>query len=93
MTYRYKIDQQDQHLIYKARCAVRGNLMQPGTHYDSDNTTTCMAEKTTMRLLLAMAASQNWACEHFDIFRLLPRKIPPNLFCLHQVTPTLRWLS
>ena len=42
-------------------------MLVPGVHYDPDQTTTYMAEKTSVRLLLALCAAKNWVIEHFDI--------------------------
>ena len=41
--------------------------MTPRKHYDTDQVTTHMADKTTVRLVLAIAASRNWSLEHMDI--------------------------
>ena len=41
--------------------------MVPGVHYDPDQTTTYMAEKKSVRHLLALCAAKNWVIEHFDI--------------------------
>ena len=41
--------------------------MTPGTHFDPSNTTTYMAENTTVRIILAIAAAHNCPCEHLDI--------------------------
>ena len=60
MKFRYIRDHTGAVTACKARCAARGDRMTPGKHYDPDQVTTHMAEKTTLRLLLAIAASHNW---------------------------------
>lgn len=39
----------------------------PHTHYDQDETATFMADKTTIRLLFALAAANGLHMEHLDI--------------------------
>ena len=65
MTYKYKRHPNGTQAIRK--CTVRGDMMVPSVHYDPDQTTTYMAEKTSVRLLLSLCAAQNWVIEHFDI--------------------------
>ena len=67
MTFRYIRDDTGTVTDRKARCAARGDRMTPGTQYDPEQVTNYMADKTTVRLLLAIAASQNWPLEHMDI--------------------------
>ena len=79
MTFRYIRDHTSTVTDRKARCAARGDRMTPGTHYDPEQVTTYMAGKTTVRLLLAIAASQNWPLEHMDISSAyLHEKCPPG---------------
>lgn len=55
MTYRYK-HSPTLDIDRKARSSVRGDRMQPYLHYDPNHTASYMAEKTTIRTLLAIAA-------------------------------------
>lgn len=41
--------------------------MKPGVHYDRDQTTAYMDEKTSVKVLLATAAEKQWGVEHFHI--------------------------
>lgn len=67
MTYRYKRDTDSSITEPKARCSVRGDLMKPNVHYNPEHTASHMADKTTVRLLLAIKAAANLPSEHFDI--------------------------
>lgn len=67
MLYRYKRSPQGDIMRRKARCNVRGDKMIPHLHYDPMHTTAYMADKSTIRLILAMAAHHGYAQEHFDI--------------------------
>ena len=51
----------------KARCSARDDKMIPHVHFNPEKTVTYMADKTTVRLLFAMAASFNMFIEHIDI--------------------------
>ena len=67
MVYRYKRDSMGQIVKGRARCAVRGNKIIPYIHYDPKQTTTYMADKTTVRIFFAIAASPRQLIEHIDI--------------------------
>ena len=67
MTYRYKRDERGTIISRKARCSFRGDKMQANIHYDPDSTTTYTADKTTVRLLLAIAATFEMQLDHLDI--------------------------
>ena len=65
--YWYKRDPQGTIVKRKARCAARGDKMIPNVHFDPEHTTMYMADRTTVRLLFAIAASQKLHIEHIDI--------------------------
>ena len=65
MTYRYKRDKNA--TKYQARCSIRGDRMTLRIHYDPEKTATYMADRTTVRIIFAKAASMNMEIEHFDI--------------------------
>lgn len=68
MTNRYKTTSNTPtQLDRKARCSVRGDLMQPHLHYDPAQVATYMAEKASVRMIFALAAAQSLHLEHFDI--------------------------
>ena len=67
MTFRYIRDRTGAISARKARCVARGDRMTPGKHYDPNQVTTHMADKTTVRLQLPIATSCNWSLEHMDI--------------------------
>ena len=67
MTYRYKRDERGTIISRKARCSIRGDQMQANIHYDPDSTTTYTADKATVRLLLAIAATFEMHLDHLDI--------------------------
>ena len=64
---RYKRDSEGQITKRKARYAARGDKMIPHVHFDLEKTTTYMADKTTVRLLFAIAAACRLYIEHIDI--------------------------
>lgn len=66
MTYRYKHGSDKNSIKRKARCSVREDRMKANVHYDPDKIATYMADRTTIRTLIAVAASNNMI-EHFDI--------------------------
>lgn len=49
----------------KARCALRGDLMAPGTNYYLSHINFPTVENSTARLLFAIAAEHGWPIEHF----------------------------
>eukprot|EP00178_Gracilaria_changii_P023027 TRINITY_DN68_c0_g1_i13.p1 TRINITY_DN68_c0_g1~~TRINITY_DN68_c0_g1_i13.p1 ORF type:complete len:1094 (-),score=78.92 TRINITY_DN68_c0_g1_i13:769-4050(-) len=67
MLYRYKRSADGTILQRKARCNLRGDLMQPGLHFDPKNITTYTADRTTQRLLIAAHVTYKFPLEHFDI--------------------------
>ena len=60
MTYRYKRTPEGKIAKRKARCSIRGDHMKAGQHFDPKKTSTFMAEKTTVRTLLSIAAANQW---------------------------------
>ena len=67
MGYRYKRDINGKVTKRKAHCAARGDTMIPNIHYDPERTTTYMTDKSSVRLLFAIAAAHNLLIEHIDI--------------------------
>ena len=67
MNYRYKRDSGGKIKALKARCAIRGDRMRPNLHFDPEKVATFMADKSSIRLLLALAARDDLLIEHFDI--------------------------
>lgn len=67
MTYRCKRSLKGQLIERKARCLARGDKIVAYFHYDPDNTAAYTAEKTTLRLLLALIAARWLYYEHFGI--------------------------
>ena len=59
MGYRYKRNDQAEITERKARCSARGDEMILHIHFDPEKTTTYIADKTTVRILFALAASFN----------------------------------
>lgn len=67
MAFQYKWGSDGKLTKRKARCSLRGDLMRPGEHYDPDHVQCPTADKSTARLLFAIAAGHGWAIEHLDI--------------------------
>ena len=67
MTYRYKRSLTGVLLERKARCALRGDLMVANVHFNPQYTAAHIADKSVVRLLLALTASLQLKIEHFDI--------------------------
>lgn len=67
MKYRYKRNSSGAIQEYKARCTLRGDLMQPHVHYNESETSSYMADKTTIRSIIAFAAATGYPLQHFDI--------------------------
>ena len=67
MGYKYKRTAEGDITEKKARCSLRGDLMRPHQHYNPDHTAAPMADKTTIRLLLAVKAAYGLTAAHFDI--------------------------
>lgn len=67
ISYTYKWQPDGTLQSRKARCSVRGDLMKPGIHFDPHKVQYPTTEKTTIRLLFAMAAAHGWHLEHMNI--------------------------
>lgn len=67
MTYRCKRDPNRAVNEHKARCSVRGDLMKPHVHFNPAHKASHMADKSSVRLLLALNAAGNLKCEHLYI--------------------------
>lgn len=63
-----KWDPEGAECILKARCFLHGDLMHAVTHYDTMETQCPTVDKTTGRLLLALATVHGCPIEHMDIF-------------------------
>ena len=69
MGYKYKRTAEGDITERKARCSLRGDLMRPHQHYNPDHTAPPTADKTTIRVLLAVKAAYGLTAAHFDINR------------------------
>ena len=58
MTYKAKTNQFGGIERYKARCAIRGDLMKPGQQFDMTRTASHMPSQAARRLFLAAAVSE-----------------------------------
>lgn len=67
VAFSYKRDIHGEVSSRKARCALRGDLMRPGVHFDPDRTQCPTADKATVRILIAISAAHSWPMEHMDI--------------------------
>lgn len=67
VNFEYKRDSSGQVIERKARFALRGDLMVPNVHYDPRKCSASMADKSTMRLLISIAADRKWPIEHMDM--------------------------
>lgn len=67
MSYRYKLDDKGRIAQRKARCSVRGDQFRPHQHYDPDRTAAYAADKTSIRVLIAIAAAKRQPLRAFDI--------------------------
>lgn len=65
--YRYKTDSNGVIIQRKARCTLRGDLMIPYVHFDPAQTSAHMADRTSIRTIIAFAAASGYHLEHFDI--------------------------
>jgi len=62
----------------KARCNIRGDRQQPHIHYDPHALTSPVAEKETIRTILALAATNNYAAHHWDLDAAFLHELLPN---------------
>lgn len=67
VSFQYKWDRTGASCMRKARCALRGDLKAPGTHYDHAHKPFPTAQKSTARLIFTISAGHGWAIEHLDI--------------------------
>ena len=67
MGYKYKRTAEGEIIERKARCSLRGDLMRPHQHFNPDHTAAPMADKSSIRLLLAIKAAHGRKAAHFDI--------------------------
>lgn len=67
MTYRYETNKSSTSLQRKARCSIQGDLMHPDIHYDPDETSTYIADKSTVRLLFSLATAGSIHMEQMDL--------------------------
>ena len=58
--YRYKRNASGDIIERKARCAARGDKMVPHLHYEPDQVSTYMTDKTTIRFLMALSAQNTY---------------------------------
>ena len=54
---------------FKARLVVNGSYQRPGVDYG--NTYAPVSEKSTLRLILALAAKNEWQVHHLDVTAFL----------------------
>lgn len=66
MKYRYKRISSGKIVEYKARCSLRGDLMKPKVHYNESEASSYMADKTTIRSIIAFAAATGYPFRRFD---------------------------
>ena len=67
MGYKYKRTAEGDITERKAQCSLRGDLMRPHQRYNPDHTAAPMADKITIRLLLAVKAAYGLPAAHLDI--------------------------
>lgn len=67
VSFQYKWDKSGALAKRKARVSLRGDLMKDGIHFHSSDVQCPTAEKSTARILLAIAAAHSWIVEHLDI--------------------------
>jgi Reverse transcriptase (RNA-dependent DNA polymerase) len=73
MTYKVKHDANGGYVKHKARCAIRGDLMEAGTEYDPLRTSSHTPSHTARRTLLAAAAAASHVVESWDVPGAFPR--------------------
>eukprot|EP00173_Palmaria_palmata_P004659 Plantae.Rhodophyta-Palmaria_palmata.ctg6789.p1 GENE.Plantae.Rhodophyta-Palmaria_palmata.ctg6789~~Plantae.Rhodophyta-Palmaria_palmata.ctg6789.p1 ORF type:complete len:238 (+),score=3.70 Plantae.Rhodophyta-Palmaria_palmata.ctg6789:464-1177(+) len=71
--YRYKTKPDGSLEKRSAQCAVRGDLMRPGVHYDDAKTNVQSPSYATQRLLYANAALEDHDIESWDVPSAYPR--------------------
>ena len=67
MTYKYKRDLFGETLKRKSRSSVNGKHMKPNVHFDPLDTTTYMADRSTVRMGLSSIPAHNRKVAKFDI--------------------------
>jgi Reverse transcriptase (RNA-dependent DNA polymerase) len=66
-TYKHKTEYLGQPDTYKARCAIRGDLVRPGIDFDATRRAAHTLSQSAKRLLYADAARSNLHIESWDV--------------------------
>jgi Reverse transcriptase (RNA-dependent DNA polymerase) len=66
-TYKIKTDREGHPSCYKARCAIRGDLMRPGTDFDDSRRAAHTPSQSAKILLYAETARSNLLLEYWDV--------------------------
>ena len=72
MSRKYKFNDDGSVIRPKSRYALRSYLMRPHVHYDPSQIAAHMADRTTARLMLNLAAGLDYQTAHFDITAAFP---------------------
>jgi hypothetical protein len=75
MTYKVKEDADRAYVKHKARCAIRGDLMEAGVEYDPLRTSSHTPSHTARRTILATAAAFGHVVETWDVPGAYPRAL------------------
>ena len=65
--FSYKYDKEGRLAGYKARFAFPGNRLQPGVHFDSNDTAAFTASRDAVRMIVSLAAQKDLLLKHADL--------------------------